>query len=196
MDTPRDPHGRRHKRGYLPHFDAPGFTQFVTFRLNGSLPKSIFETLKFKFETKQINEIQYHREIDNALDMGNGPTHLRVPEIADMVAGSIIHFAGKRYRLHAWVIMPNHVHLLLELFDEFELSAVIHSIKSYSATKANKLLGINGRFWSPDYFDRFIRGRKHLINVTKYIEENPVKAGLCERAEEWKWCSAFRPPDS
>jgi len=192
MTDSRDPHGRRHKRGYLPHFDAPGFAQFVTFRLNGSLPRSIVETLKFKFETKQINEIEYHWEVEKALDAGSGPTHLKDERIADLVSAAITHFDGKRYELNSWVLMPNHAHMLLCPFDEFEMSAIMHSIKSFTATKANRILGLSGRFWSPDYYDRFIRDRRHFLSTVKYIEENPVKAGLCRAPEEWKWSSAYR----
>ena len=189
MSEPKVPHGRRYKRGYLPHFDAPGFVQLVTFRLNGSLPRSIFDLIKFKFETKQINEIEYYRKIEKALDAGSGPTHLIVPKVAEVVAQTIVKFAGERYELIAWVVMPNHVHILFRPFDEFELSTIIHSIKSFTASRANKILALNGRFWSPDYFDRFVRDRRHFDAAIKYIEENPVKAGLCSRPEDWKWSS-------
>ncbi len=191
-NTSRDPRGRRHKRGYLPHIDAPGFAQFVTFRLNGSLPKSIFETLKFRFETKQINEIEYHWEIEKALDAGSGPAHLSDPRIADVVKDAIKYFDGTRYALNAWVIMPTHAHILMCPFNEFEMGAIMHSIKSFTAKKANEILGTTGRFWSPDYFDRFIRNREHFVRTIRYIENNPVKAGLCVSAKEWKWSSAHQ----
>src|SRR5262245_38852725 len=113
LDSVRDPHGRRHKRGYLPHIDAPGFAQFVTFRLSGSLPKSIFDTLKLKYERRQINEIEYHWEIERALDAGTGPLYLKDTRIADIVADAITHFCGSRYELNAWVVMPNHAHILM-----------------------------------------------------------------------------------
>ena len=185
-----EPIEKRHRRGYLPHFDANGFTQFITFRLADSLPSTIFESLKFKLETKQITEIEYHWQIEKALDVGSGPTFLKNPRVAELVAKAVLKFDGQRYELSAWVIMPNHVHILFTPIEPFSVSDIMHSIKSYTANEANKALNRSGRFWSPDYFDRFIRGREHFISTRKYIENNPVKAGLCKAPEDWSWGSA------
>ena len=87
--------------------------------------------------------------------------------------------------------MPNHVHLLIEIAEGFSLSEVMHSIKSYTAHEANKILGQKGRFWSVESFDRYIRDARHFRNTVEYIENNPVKAGLCMRPEEWEFSSAF-----
>ena len=86
--------------------------------------------------------------------------------------------------------MPNHVHLLLKVLEGYSLSQVMHSVKGFTATEANKMLGRAGKFWSPDYFDRFIRDQIHFSRARKYIEENPVKAGLCGSPAEWRWGSA------
>lgn len=184
------PTGRRHRRGYLPHFDAPGFTQFVTFRLSGSLPGTILDSLKHKLKTGQITEMQNHWAVEQALDKGEGPRYLKEPAIADMVAEAIQKFHAERYFMYAWVIMPNHGHLLFEPISNHTVSDIMHSIKGFTATQANKILGRRGRFWSPDYFDRFIRGRKHFLAAKEYVENNPVKAGLCKRPEDWLWSSA------
>jgi REP element-mobilizing transposase RayT len=178
---------RRHKRGYLPHFDSPQLTQFVTFRLADSLPADFVKTLKRKLDEGAITEVEYHREMDKFLDFGRGEAFLKHPEVARAVSNSILHFADERYELRNWVVMPNHVHLLLKTIDPHSLSAVMHSIKGHSASVANKLLGRCGRFWSPDYFDRFIRDRRHNARVMRYIDENPVKAGLCATPEDWPW---------
>ena len=82
------------------------------------------------------------------------------------------------------------LHLLLRTIEPFLLADVVHSIKSFTANAANKILSREGRFWSPDYFDRFIRDQVHLANVKRYIDENPVKAGLCSRPANWPWGSA------
>lgn len=181
---------RRQKRGYLPHYDSPELVQFVTFRLADSLPTTIFESLRFKLDSKQITEIEYHRQIERALDLGSGPTYLKDPRIARLIAETLVKFDDTKYDLLSWVIMPNHGHLLLKNRAPFTLSEVMHSIKGFTASEANKILGRAGRFWSPDYFDRFIRDRVHLSRAKKYIEENPVKAGLCATPEEWPWGSA------
>jgi REP element-mobilizing transposase RayT len=179
-----------HKRGYLPHYDSAELTQFITFRLADSLPSSIFKDLDFKLRNRQISEIEYYWKIDQALDLGDGPTFLKEPQIAFLVANAITKFAGHKYELLGWVIMPNHVHLLLKILKGYSLAKVMHSIKGFTATEANKLLGRSGRFWSPDYFDRFIRDREHLSHAKNYIDENPVKAGLCKAPSDWPWGSA------
>ena len=87
--------------------------------------------------------------------------------------------------------MPNHVHILIRLLGENLLSEVMHSIKSYTAHQANKILGRTRRFWSVESFDRYIRNADHFRNTVKYIEENPVKAGLCKEAAYWEFSSAY-----
>jgi len=141
-------------------------------------------------KSKQITEIEYHRQVEKALDLGTGPTYLKDVRIARIVAETIVKFDGEKYDLRAWVVMPNHAHLLLKTSNGYSLSQGIHSIKGYTASAANKLLGRQGRFWSPDYFDRYIRGEDHYLKVKKYIDENPVKAGLCSAPEDWPWGSA------
>lgn len=179
-----------HRCGYLPHFDAPGFTQFVTSRLGDSLPVNLLETLQSKLQTRQISEIEYYRKIERALDVGDGPTFLKNPNVACIVAETLIKFDSEKYTMHSWVIMPNHVHILLSPFDHSPVSEIMHSIKSFTAKKANEILSRNGRFWSPDYFDRFIRNRAHFADAKRYIENNPVKASLCKSSKEWFWGSA------
>ncbi len=88
--------------------------------------------------------------------------------------------------------MPNHLHLLVETRDDYPLPQVVHSWKSYTAKRANALLGRSGDFWARDYFDRYIRDDSHLATVTAYIENNPVRAGLVERPEDWPFGSAAR----
>jgi REP element-mobilizing transposase RayT len=179
---------RRRKRGYLPHYDSAKLTQFITFRLADSLPATFLKSLRYKLHTKEITEIEYHWRVEKTLDLGRGPIYLADPKIARIVSDAIVRFDGERLELIAWVVMPNHVHLLLRVIAGFELS-IMHSIKSYTASRANKILKRSGRFWSPDYFDRFIRDHAHFINAKKYIEENPVKAGLCPSPAEWPWGS-------
>ena len=88
--------------------------------------------------------------------------------------------------------MPNHVHALIETKAGFPLEGVVHSWKSYTAKQINKILGRRGQVWEEDYFDRYIRDQKHLANEIDYIEQNPVKAGLVDKASEWPWSSAAR----
>ena len=86
--------------------------------------------------------------------------------------------------------MPNHVHLLCTPVTGHSLEEIMHSLKSYTANEANKILGREGRFWQKEYFDRYIRNARHFAKVVAYIENNPVKARLCKKAEDWPFSSA------
>ena len=86
--------------------------------------------------------------------------------------------------------MPNHVHTLFTPAAEFEMSGILHSWKSFAAHECNKFLRRSGRFWAREPFDRYIRNERHFHNALAYIEDNPVKAGLCEKPEDWPWSSA------
>ncbi|MDD3553580.1 MAG: DUF1156 domain-containing protein [Deltaproteobacteria bacterium] len=181
-------------RGYLPHFDHPGLIQSITFRLADSLPKEILdrwdEELKSFPET--LRQKEHEKRIRNWLDQGHGACHLREPRIAMLVENALLHFDGERYHLMAWCVMPNHVHALIETIPGHALHDIVHSWKSFTATKANEWLGRQGAFWQREYHDRFIRDSKHLQQAVEYIEQNPVKAGLVEKADEWRFSSAGR----
>ncbi len=87
--------------------------------------------------------------------------------------------------------MPNHVHILIEVFNGFSLSEIIHSWKSFSANQINKLLNRTGQVWMMEYFDRYIRDYEHFDKVVNYIHNNPVKAGLVKNPAEYRWSSAY-----
>jgi putative transposase len=108
------------------------------------------------------------------------------------VEGAMLHFDGDRYRLLAWCVMPNHVHVVVEPTDESGLGTVVLAWKSFTAHRANRILGRRGPFWHKDYFDRFIRDEGHLARTIDYIENNPVKAGLASTPSSWPWSSARR----
>ena len=86
--------------------------------------------------------------------------------------------------------MPNHVHAVVEPREGHSLGPIVHSWKSYSAKQANQVLGRSGEFWHRDYFDRYIRDEGHLARTIDYVENNPVKAGLCASSGGWPWSSA------
>jgi len=181
----------RYDRGYLPHYDGGRIIQFVTFRLADSLPQKVIDRYALERERKLITEIEYHRKVDKFLDEGRGTAHLKNDAIALCIVETLHKFAGEKYRLYSWVIMPNHVHVLFTPNKGYALAEIMHSIKSFTAKYANRILGRSGRFWSPEYFDRFIRNEKHFDKAVAYIENNPVKAGLCRSPEEWELSSAF-----
>ncbi len=186
-----DAHGW-HSRGYLPHFDAPAVPQMVTFRLADSLPTIKLAEWRQELATlpQLPSEIELRRRIEDYLDRGHGSAVLRQPDVGGEVQETMLLFDGERYALHAWVIMPNHVHALLTVANGHELARTMHSWKSFTASAANRVLGKQGAFWQREYFDRYIRNERHFETALRYIEENPVVAGLCAVPEEWSLGSA------
>ncbi|RYG67541.1 transposase [bacterium] len=181
-----------HSRGYLPHFDSPELIQFLTFRMGDSLPLELLK--RWRSDPQCWSEHQIQNSIQNYLDRGKGACHLNNPEVAAIVQNSLLHFDQQRYRLLAWCVMPNHVHTLVEGFSDFPMSEVLHSWKSFTALKINAMLGLSGTFWQIESFDRYIRDENHFQRTLNYIEQNPVKAGLCEKSTDWAYGSAgFKP---
>lgn len=174
-------------RGYLPHFDAPGVRQMITFRLNDAMPANC------RSEWEALLAIEDSRErrlkMETYLDAGHGECYLRRPEIAALVQENLCHYDGARYGLLAWVIMPNHVHVLIEVW-QTPLAEILHGWKSYTGKGANRLLQRTGEFWQPEYFDRLIRDETHFCKAVDHIENNPVKAGLTASPQTWPFGSA------
>ncbi len=183
--------GRMHTRGYLPHVDAEGSAQFITFRLADSMPQNLLNQWRTELASGEITDADLRKRIEYFLDSGYGSCSLRDRRIANEVRETLLKWNDKRYRVVAWAIMPNHVHLLIEMLEGHPLSEVMHSIKSYTAHEANRILGRKGRFWAAESFDRYIRDASHFRNTVKYIEDNPAKAGLCRRPEDWEFSSAY-----
>ncbi|NNE97767.1 MAG: transposase [Pyrinomonadaceae bacterium] len=192
--NPHEYPNRWHSRGRLPHFEGGEiFLQFVTFRLFDSIPPSKIRKWQLELESEETTDAQ--REIairiEKHLDRGYGNAFLKNRKVAEIVENSLLHWDGKKYKLFAWVIMPNHVYLLLRPKKGFALAEIMHSIKSFTANKANELLNRQGDFWQHESFDRFIRNHEHFMRVVGYIENNPVKAGLCLEPSEWRYSSAY-----
>jgi putative DNA methylase len=189
---PQTPEGW-HSRGYLPHFDGGEIPQFITFRLADSLPEKLLARWREELSREQDLDIEaaLRRRIEIYLDQGYGECYLKDPRVAESVQNSLLFFDGKRYRLTAWVIMPNHGHMLLTPCAGQKLSHILQSLKSYTANEANKLIGRAGQFWQPESFDRYVRDADHFAKVISYIENNPVKAHLCKKPEDWRFSSAW-----
>ena len=172
------------ERGYIPHRDEPGLTQFVTFRLADSFP------VELRDEWERLLKIEDDRErrtqLEAWLDLGHGACHLKDESIARVVSEALLKFDGTRYHLNAFTIMPNHVHVLFEI-TETPMSDLVKSWKQFTAVKANRLLGLRGPFWQADYWDTYMRDVEHEARTIRYIRNNPVKAGLIAEGEKWPW---------
>ena len=174
----------------LPHWHPEGTAIFATWRLYGSLPESVIEVIK---RSKDRRGLQFARA-ERFLDQGSfGPLWLRKPNIASAVEASILKGSGElnQYVLLAYVIMPNHVHALVQPC--VPLRQITKGIKGTTARVANLLLGRVGRpFWQAESFDHWVRTPAEGEKIRCYIEDNPVKAGLVDTAAAWPWSSAAK----
>ena len=179
----RTRHKGWHSRGYLPHFDSPEVVQHIVFRMADSLPGAAFEALPDDAPLRL-------QRLDAELDLGRGAALLKQADVAAIVQTALLHFDGRRYRLLAWSVMPNHVHALVEPAQGSRLGEIVHSWKSFTAHEINGLLRREGSFWAADYFDRFVRDEDHFHQTVDYVEQNAVKAGLAVEPSEWRFSSA------
>ena len=182
----KDWHRRFHS---VPHRENKAL-QSITFRLYDSLPKEVIEEIKLKLDIKKddpsCNSMQYRRlrqKIAEYEDAGYGQCFLRDERIAAIMQDTLKHFDGERYKLLCWCIMPNHVHVLIEVNEGWSLSKIMHGWRSYTANEANRILGRTGKFWMEEYYDRYIRNDNHLQKTINYILNNPANAGL----DDWPW---------
>ncbi len=170
----------------LPHWEQTEKLQFVTFRLADSLPKSFREYIENrKLSFKKLHPEPWDEQtirkydaiasstISKLLDNGLGACILSNQGARTILEDIIKHYDGKTYHLVAYVIMPNHVHLLFQPIDMNTVQNIIRTIKSLSSHKINKLFNRSGRLWNKEYYDRIIRDQSHLENVIEYIIGNP-----------------------
>jgi putative transposase len=197
-------------RRRLPHIQPPGGTLFITFRLADSIPARVWERLRQESEhieaiLAQISDQQERGQRayaaqrrlfgqwDSALDSAqSGPMWLRDPRISGLVSESLHYHNRHTYDLNAFCIMPNHVHLVFTPLatpnGEYQaVSVITHSIKRYTARLANRVLERQGQFWQHENYDHVVHDEAEMGRIIAYVRNNPVKAGLIERAEDWEW---------
>ena len=173
-------------RAHLPHGHQDGKLQFVTFRLADSLPQEKLDELEHDKESfvqqhpqpwDAETEARFYKlfgsKIDEWLDAGMGSCLLKFSDIRKIVCDALCFFDGERYRIHSYVVMPNHVHVLVEPFGENKIGEILHSWKSFTANEINKQMGSSGAVWRRESFDRIIRDEEHYQNVLRYISDNP-----------------------
>ncbi len=174
--------------GELPHWQQGDVFYFVTWRLADALPQEKLAQWREQRERwlrlhprpwADETEEEYHHEFSDAmeswLDAGSGDCILREPEVAGEVAGVLRNRDGQDYLLDAFIVMPNHVHVLFRLGKNARLEQVIKAWKGVSARRINQMRGRQGKIWQEEYWDRIVRNSKHLAKCRKYIRENPVR---------------------
>jgi REP element-mobilizing transposase RayT len=205
-------------RRHLPHWQPEGKLLFVTWRLWGSLPRLVLSRLREQAEREKAKQragassneffvsgapakrgsavsriaAKQFLRIDRILDRAEaGPLWLKDSKVADIVVETLKYAAGRLNccELHAYVVMANHVHLLMTPRDS--IARITKSIKGYSARKANTILKREGApFWQDESFDHWVRSERSFWRIKDYIERNPVKAGLAAKPGDWPWSSA------
>jgi len=205
------------RRRRLPHWDIPDATYFVTTCLDGSVPARGLLALNRYRQHLDANpcpaglsaterEVRQHQLVfarfDQLIDDQPAVRFLASPVTATCVRDALFHFAGVRYHLLAYVVMPSHFHWLFHPLPEWEATregtaarrtareTIMHSIKSYTGNRCNRLLERTGLFWQDESYDHVVRDDDELLRIIEYIEHNPVKAGLVSRAADWPWSSA------
>ena len=196
----------KHTSSYLPHWRIPGAVYSVTFRLKDSMPASALEDFRQRKEilVKRLEELVsqggsrnsisalvavrseiaalHQTALDSALNEGHGECWLKPPEMAEMVLGALKFFEGDRYTLHAWSVMPNHVHAVLQPHDGQKLEKILQAWKSFTSKKANEMLQRSGTFWQEEYYDHVVRDGEDFRNQIHYVLENPRKG---KASGEW-----------
>jgi putative DNA methylase len=207
-------------RRNLPHWYVPGAVHFVTYRLADTIPREVLNSWRQEFDRsceqaagdgqhRRLAHKRFYKRYDDYLDTHRQVDWLSHPPVAAMIRGNLYHHDGSKYHLIAYCVMPNHVHVLLQPLEVEQgqpveddgpgerpdekgpLARIMHSLKSYTAHEANKLLGRQGRFWQSESFDHWVRDDEELERVVAYVANNPVKAGLKDRAVDWHFGSAL-----
>ena len=154
--------------------------------MHDSLPKEYFERRTSLSAGREF--VRQDRVLDEA---EHGPVWLKDLRIAACIADAL-HFGEsdlKLYELQAWVIMSNHVHLLIG--PKVSLARINRSMRGYTAREANRILGRTGPFWQHESYDHWSRNAQETERIIAYIEGNPVTAGLVNNASDYRWSSAF-----
>jgi putative transposase len=194
----------------LPHYQHPGYTFFVTFRLTDSIPLKVLLKLREESEAELKRVAGYANsakrnemyksyqsknfgKYDSFLDKAQyGPKWLEKAEIAIIVKEALHQYDSTEYELICYSIMPNHVHMIftpnkIPEGKDYIVTKILQKIKSKTALKANQVLERKGAFWQHESYDHIVRNEDELNRCINYVLYNPVKAGLCEQWEDWKW---------
>ncbi|HEV3144087.1 MAG TPA: hypothetical protein VGZ47_09410 [Gemmataceae bacterium] len=204
------------RRRHLPHWDMPGAAYFVTTCLDGSIPaQGQLELVQYRKElqqrprSKSVTEQEWASRlwklafvrVEEWLDLRSANRILEKPELASIVVDAMLHFAGERYDLLAYMVMPSHIHWLFQPLPKWVESLpndpitprerITYSMNRYSATRCNRLLSLKGPFWQGESYDHWVRDCEELERIILYIEQNPVKARLATAPDEWRFSSAW-----
>ena len=172
--------GPYHYGIHLPHYDQAHLLHMITYRLGDSLPGNILKQLEAEVACLPLKEqdVERRKRVEYWQDQGVGSCLLKYPDCARHVRDVWEFHNGKHYHLGAWVIMPNHVHLLVEVNETAKLEMIIRVWKTFSCRLINRSIRRQGALWMPDYFDRYIRNGRHFSNALSYLRRNVRQGGV------------------
>ena len=205
-------------RTKLPHIHPADGIFFITFRLADSLPIQVihqfmeeknFEKLRIRLQYEGILkkellyeiEKNYFNKFDKLLSMDTTNCWLNQDKIAQLIANKLHSYDKHRYLLICYCIMPNHVHMLVNMKDfisvntsnrsgrtrYYPLTNVLRLMKGSTARIANKMLDRSGAFWQHESYDHYVRSENEYNKIIEYILQNPVKSGIVTDWRDWKW---------
>jgi REP element-mobilizing transposase RayT len=176
---------------HLPHWQQGAVFIFVTWRLADSLPANVLRDwtverriwleknpLPWEASIRTEYAERFPKRVEKWLDQGSGSCALRDPKLRTMVEETLAHFEGQRHAVRAYVVMPNHVHVLFQPLNGYLLQDILHTWKSFSSQQIRRYLASTGDFWNSGYWDRLIRNQSHFARCVRYIRNNPVQAKL------------------
>ena len=180
----------------LPHWAANSTLIFITYRLVDSMPADKLRAWQGERDEWLLLHPEpwdeaiareyydtFPAKLDEMVDAGYGSCALAREDCRRIVVENLLHFNGERYNLHSFVVMPNHVHVLMKIEEKDDLPKIVHGWKSYTAKKINEAIGGSGRVWQREYYDRLIRDAVHYTNTVEYIRKNAQAAeGINARA--------------
>jgi putative transposase len=205
------------RRRKLPHWDIPGATYFITSCLADSIPaQGLLDLTRYRRELQQrerpvdVSERDWDdrlwklhfARLEQWIDHSPEGRWLERTELAEIVENALLHFAGERCDVLAYAVMPSHFHWVFRARDEWVASIpefqryrsprerLIQSVRKFTSHRCNELLGRSGAFWQHEAYDHCVRDADELERIIRYVEENPVKAGLAKDVERWRWSSA------
>ena len=206
------------RRRQLPHWDVPTAAYFVTTCLEGSIPaQGLLDLQDFRAELnrrprpggqsdedwKAIKWKLTFARTDQWLDRAEAARHLEDARLAEIVANALYYFAGERYDLLGYVVMPSHIHWVFQPLDRWVKTLkpqkrqrtprerIVHGLNRFTAFECNQLMGSSGLFWQHESYDHWIRSAEELERILIYVEGNPVKAGLVQNVADWRFSSAW-----
>ena len=170
----------------IPHWDQADCVQFITFRLADSLPQSKLQEYRltksqwleshpkpWDTQTQKEYDKTFTAVMDKWIDAGYGECILKDKRVRDILTDVIMHYDGDQYVIHAYVIMPNHVHVLMTPTDGNTVKEIVGDWKKFSSRGINKMLNRQGRLWERESFDHLVRDAAGYTNTLSYIEGNP-----------------------